>query len=194
MRSLQCILCLPVAILVFVSGCAMPPAKGGGNFSSQISQLEASPLATQCTVIKLYDGDTIGCDFNGNGRIDNQAEHVRLLGIDTPEMHYSRKNKTGKNQPFAKEAMDFVQAKAMGKPVTLLYDERPFDKYDRRLAYVYVGKNVPTITTNHSLNQQLVEEGLAKLMFIPPNQLGLSTLKQAEVQAKEKHLGLWRHP
>jgi micrococcal nuclease len=186
MHPLQQTLLVSMALLLVVSGCAMPPVTGGDN-PPNISQ-----LPTQCTVIKLYDGDTIGCDFNANGRIDDQSEHVRLLGIDTPEMHYSRKNHTGKDQPFAKESMAFLEQQAMGKSVTLLYDERPFDKYDRRLAYVYVGKNVPKVTSQVSLNQQLVAQGLAKLMFIPPNQLGLATMEQAETQAKAKHLGLWR--
>jgi micrococcal nuclease len=191
MQPLPRTLLIAIVLLVFVSGCAMAPVTGSNQSPSLSQPATTKLLPTQCTVIKLYDGDTIGCDFNANGRIDDQSEHVRLLGIDTPEMHYSRKNHTGKDQPFAKEAMAFLDQQAMDKPVTLVYDERPFDKYDRRLAYVYVGQNVPAVTTQHSLNQQLVEQGFAKLMFIPPNQLGFATLKQALDTAQAKHIGLW---
>jgi endonuclease YncB( thermonuclease family) len=62
-----------------------------------------------CHVLTVYDGDTLGCDLNGNGRIERPQEEVRLLGIDTPEMHYSRKNPTygsanPTDEPYAKEA------------------------------------------------------------------------------------------
>src|SRR5690349_9841548 len=73
----------------------------------------------ECTMLKAYDGDTVGCDVNHNGRIDNREEHIRLLGIDATEMHWSPKNHTGKDEPYAKEAMDFVEEKALDKPIYL---------------------------------------------------------------------------
>ena len=48
---------------------------------------------TACFVRVVFDGDTIGCDLDANGTIENPAEHVRMLGIDTPEMHYSLRKK-----------------------------------------------------------------------------------------------------
>lgn len=143
------------------------------------------PLVS-CKVIRLYDGDTIGCDFNANHKIDGQGEHVRLLGIDTPEMSYSPKNHTGKDAPYAKAAKDRVYALTFGKTVYLEADKRRFDKYDRRLAYVYLdaqGKQMLNIT--------LLKEGLARVWVIPPNQHYQATMMTVEHKAQKAGLGMW---
>lgn len=143
------------------------------------------PLVS-CQVIRLYDADTIGCDLNANHKIDDQGEHVRLLGIDAPEMSYSRKNKTGKDAPFAKAAKDRVYQLTFGKKVYLEADKRRFDKYNRRLAYVYLdakGKQMLNIT--------LLKEGLAKVWVIPPNQHYQATMMTVEHKAQKSGLGMW---
>ena len=144
------------------------------------------PLGKSCKVIKIYDGDTFGCDFNHNSRVDGKPEHVRMLGIDTPEMGYSRKSKTHRNAAFATEARQWLSDKSLGKTVRLVYDVRPTDKYRRQLAHVYLpGQTV-------SLNQQLLQMGYARLMFIAPNQSQKQGYTKALLNARQNRIGLWQ--
>ncbi len=140
-----------------------------------------------CRVIVVYDGDTFGCDFNGNHRIDGQDEHVRMLGIDATEMHYSRKNKAGKDQPYALAAKAFVSRTALRKTVYLERDIKPFDKYHRRLSYVYLDRNRKTM-----LNIRLLEHGLARVLFLGPNRRHEPAFIAVERQARKQHLNLWK--
>jgi micrococcal nuclease len=138
-----------------------------------------------CQVLSVYDGDTLACDLNENHQIDKPTEQIRMIGIDTPEMHYSHKNKTGEDEPGAQAASEFTQSTLKNQRVTLEHDEQQEDKYGRTLAYVYLqGQSV-------SINEQLLAKGLATHFFIPPNTRYESLFLEAEIQAQEKKLGLW---
>lgn len=144
------------------------------------------PKLTTCVVKVVYDGDTFGCDMDRDGRVTAQREHVRMLGIDASEMYYSRKNKTGKNQPYAAEATRLVERLTMNQKVYLETDQQPLDKYNRTLAYVYLDGDRKTM-----LNQLLLEKGLAKILFIGKNRRYEAPFTQQESQARARHTGLW---
>lgn len=95
-----------------------------------------------CT--KVVDGDTIYLD---NG------EKVRFVGVNTPERGVEGYI-TSKN---------FVQKLCLNKEIGLdIDDSKHSDKYGRTLAVVIVdGKNV---------NEMLLKEGLAEVMYIPPSE------------------------
>ena len=93
-----------------------------------------------CT--KVSDGDTITVEGVGK---------VRLVGVNTPE-----KGVTG-----ADASAYFVKKLCLNREVSLdIDDSKHSDKYGRTLAVVIVdGKN---------LNEMLLKEGLAEIMYIPP--------------------------
>ncbi|MCF0226864.1 MAG: thermonuclease family protein [Methanobrevibacter sp.] len=95
-----------------------------------------------CT--KVVDGDTIYVDGVGK---------IRLVGVNTPE-------KGAGGYDVSKE---FVTKLCKGKTVGLDIDNsKNNDKYNRTLAVVIVdGKN---------LNEMLLKEGLAEVMYIPPSE------------------------
>lgn len=95
-----------------------------------------------CT--QVVDGDTIYLD---NG------EKVRFVGVNTPERGVEGYI-TSKN---------FVQKLCLNKEVGLdIDDSKHNDKYGRTLAVVIVdGKN---------LNEMLLKEGLAEIMYMPPSE------------------------
>ncbi|MDX2084045.1 MAG: thermonuclease family protein [Candidatus Melainabacteria bacterium] len=140
-----------------------------------------------CRVLLLYDGDTLGCDLNHNGHIDSAAERIRLLGIDAPEMHYSRKNRSGQNEPYAQAAMDFLAKNVHQRTVYLAYDITEFDRYGRRLAYVYT---TPDTTT--SINEALLSQGLALTLFLGQNRRLQLSFEQAQTLARKHQKGLWK--
>jgi endonuclease YncB( thermonuclease family) len=98
----------------------------------------------KATCVSVVDGDTIYLD---NG------EKVRFVGVNTPERGVTGYI-TSKN---------FVQKLCLNKKIGLdIDDAKHSDKYGRTLAVVIVdGKNV---------NEMLLKEGLAEVMYIPPSE------------------------
>jgi len=78
-------------------------------------------------IIDIIDGDTIILDGD---------EHVRLVGINTPEMNYG-----GTPEPCAIEATNFTDSLANGKDCYLVYNVSvgdSLDTYGRTLAFVHL--------------------------------------------------------
>ena len=99
-------------------------------------------------VSRVVDGDTIHVHRPN----DSSDTIIRLIGIDTPELHDPT---TGQPAHWAERAAAYTKARCEGKSVTLRLepiDTR--DRYDRLLAYVY-------LTDIDCLNIDLVRDGQA---------------------------------
>ena len=94
--------------------------------------------------IRVIDGDTI---------VLESGEKVRLIGVDTPELHHPKKPV----QYYAKEAKEFTKSLVEGKDVRLKYDWQRKDKYGRTLAYVYLKDRT-------FLNIEIIKQGLDLLI------------------------------
>ncbi len=136
-------------------------------------------------VSKAIDGDTL--------RLSN-GEHVRLIGIDTPESRYndklvrdsqrSRKD-TDTILKMGRQASGFTRRLVEGKRVRLVFDVQKYDKYGRLLAYVYLEDGT-------FVNSRIIEEGYAQVMTIAPNVKYAQMFLKLERQAREKANGLWK--
>lgn len=126
-------------------------------------------------VVSVSDGDTITVD------IDGQTQTIRLLGVDTPETHHPTKPVGC----FGPEAEQFTRTQLNGKEVRLEYDVERHDKYNRTLAYVYVGDT--------RFNDVLIEQGYAKILSIEPNTKYEHELLVKEIEAQQKSRGLWEY-
>lgn len=134
--------------------------------------LDRIPVTLNSTV----DGDTAKFVYKG------KVETFRFLLIDTPETKHPRIGK----QPFGEEASQrTAELLKNAKNIEVEFDIGPKnDKYNRKLAYIYVDGQM--------LNQTLVEEGLAKVAYVyPPNTRYLSQLEAAQKRAKSQNLGIW---
>lgn len=152
----------------------------------------ASTTMPTCKVLFVYDGDTLLCDLDGNGRKSGEAEKIRLLGIDAPEMNYPRHYPKGTHpkpnpEPGAQAATNALIKAVKGKTVWLQFDLEPSDRYGRTLAFVFTDAKAPT-----SVNLALVSSGLVASRFIPPNRLYEKQFQEAQALAKEQHRGLWQ--
>jgi micrococcal nuclease len=99
-------------------------------------------------VKNVVDGDTVDVCFNIYG-----IQRVRLVGIDTPEI----------GEAGYEVAKAFVNKTCWGEAVKLdVDDERQYDPYYRILAVVYVNDT--------NLNEKMVREGYAEVMYIPPSE------------------------
>lgn len=114
-------------------------------------------------VSKVIDGDTL--------RLVT-GEKVRLLGIDTPEMYESDKlsrdaRRTGENiktiTARGRESYKFTKKLVEGKRVKLEFDVERKDKYGRLLAHVFIPNEQLFV------NAEILKEGYAEVMVIPPN-------------------------
>jgi endonuclease YncB( thermonuclease family) len=143
---------------------------------------------TPCQVMRVFDGDTLACDLNGNGSVENPLEHVRLLGIDAPETRFSKKNQRDPvDDPYAAEAQAFLEKETLGKTVYLAWDQVKTDRYGRTLALVYRRPK-----DARSVNETLIGEGYAAALFIPPNGLHKERFEHLESRARQARKGIWR--
>jgi micrococcal nuclease len=148
-------------------------------------------MRQSCKVLKVYDGDTLACDMNNDGHIERPSEEIRLLGIDSPEMHYSRKNPTyGTDHPtdelYAPQASAWLEHEASGKTVYLEFDTDTVDRYGRTLAYVYA-----TRLDRTTLNEKELATGDAKTLFLGLNRRYQERFELVEKKAREAKRGLW---
>lgn len=119
---------------------------------------------------RVVDGDTIVVILDG------KKEKVRMIGIDTPESVHPDKSR---NTPMGKIASKYTKDNLEGKYVALETDAQERDKYGRILAYVYLDDKM--------FNKTLLEEGLAKLMTIPPNVKYADDFKKIEAERESKN-------
>ncbi|SDD47806.1 micrococcal nuclease [Paenibacillus sp. CF095] len=126
------------------------------------------------TLVEVTDGDTLKVTVEG------KEEKVRLLLIDTPESVHPEKEE----QPFAKDASNFVKKQVAKGNMELELDVSERDKYGRLLAYVWID--------NKMLNEQLLEYGLARVAYIyPPNTKYVDQFEEIQKQARVKAKGIW---
>jgi micrococcal nuclease len=123
-------------------------------------------------VERVVDGDTIVVD----------GETVRLIGVDTPE---SVKPGTPV-ECFAKRATAFTKRLVEGRRVRLEADAEERDRYGRLLAYVHRRGGRPLF-----VNAELVRQGYAQPLTIPPNVRHADRFKALAREARRAGRGLW---
>ncbi|MBN1755520.1 thermonuclease family protein [bacterium] len=124
------------------------------------------------------DGDTI---------VLNDGRHVRLIGIDTPEMNYRSPTPP---EPFAREATRFTDSLATGRLCYLVYNSTgdKVDRYGRTLAFVYL------LPDSMLLNGEIIKNGYSPVFdryrFDPEF---LALFRKFEKQAQYRKLGMWHN-
>lgn len=139
---------------------------------------------------EVVDGDTIKIRYD-NGTADT----VRLLGVDTPEVHVENTPEEWEGVPNTEagkqclreaghEASDYVKQRLSGEQIRLEFDENEDRRgyYNRLLAYVYIdGKHI---------NYQLVEQGYGRVYDTSFTKH--DRFSTAEDNARQQEKGAWR--
>lgn len=125
----------------------------------------------QALVQRVIDGDTVKLV---------SGESVRYIGINTPELHHPQKPV----ERYAREAKEFNRQLVEGKPVRLEWDAQRRDKYKRLLAYIYLEDGT-------FVNAELLRQGYAQTLTIPPNVKHADLFIQMEREARQAKRGLW---
>lgn len=120
----------------------------------------------------VHDGDTV---WLADGR------KVRIIGINTPEL--ARDEHPA--EPLALEARNRLR-QLLGKSprVRLRHGREKTDRYGRLLAHLFLpdGRNI---------SEQLLRDGLAYTLTVPPNLWQTDCYQRAEQAARRQQKGLW---
>jgi len=149
---------LVVLAVVFLAGCAGPVAE-----SVDTTPNPAAGANVTATVTDVVDGDTIEIQY-----VNGTTDTVRLLGIDTPEVHVENTPEEYEGVPDTEagatclrevggDASEYARSQLAAEQVRLVFDKRSDRRgsYGRLLAYVYLA--------DRNVNYQLVAEGYARV-------------------------------
>lgn len=157
--------------LRFVSEALGCQVKWDGN--TETVNITSQVTGISCTVTRVVDGDTLEVDLAG------RTEKIRLIGVDTPETVHPTKGE----EPYGKEASNFTKGQLTGKQIRLEMDVQERDKYGRLLSYVWLGDTF--------FNEELLRQGYAQLLTIPPNIKYVERFTATQKEAREAGRGLW---
>ena len=114
--------------------------------------------------------------------MDKEEIKVRFLAIDTPETNHPKKGE----EPYGKEAKEYTCNRITNSSkIELEFDDNSDkkDKYNRYLAWVYVDDSL--------LEEELVQNGLAKVTYLYGDYSYTDKLKETEEEAKENKVGIY---
>ncbi|GAB3779334.1 hypothetical protein GCM10028867_23590 [Nocardioides pacificus] len=158
--------------------CPCGASGGGGGTGSGSGSGSQATLRQNAKVVKVIDGDTVRVRLLPRGG----RKDVRLIGIDTPEVH-------GGVQcwgPQASAAMK--QMLPVGTRVKLVSDptQKLKDRYNRLLRYVLKGKK--------DINRAQLSRGNARVYIYDRKPFKRTrAYKSTQAQAKRADRGMWGH-
>jgi micrococcal nuclease len=147
----------------------------------------------EAKIVQVIDGDTVIVE------LDRQREHLRLIGIDTPE---SRPNKRSERQAadrhtdqktilgLGRRASDHTRELLPKKSlVRLEFDVERRDHYGRLLAYIWI----PSQGDGKAkmANEEILRAGYAYPLSVPPNLRYRDRFGRAFKEARQAKRGLW---
>jgi len=132
-------------------------------------------LANYMSIKKFVDGDTFWVDDGSDKGIK-----IRLIGVNTPETVHPKKPV----EYYGIEASNYIKDLLKDQKVRLEYDVEKEDRYGRILAYVYLEDGT-------FVNAELVKQGYAMVMTVPPNVKYADLFVKLQKEARENNRGLW---
>jgi micrococcal nuclease len=161
MLALRAAKASPAFLLIALTACGASDS-ADRSASSPAERVEAR-------VTRHTDGDTLW--LSGIGK-------VRLIGVDTPEVH-------GRVECFGRAASAFVRRLLpLGARVRYSLGVEPRDRYGRTLAYLYTDDG-------RFVNLLLVRRGYAQPLTVPPNDRFAARFVAAARRARAHGVGLW---
>lgn len=171
-------LTLIVIVLLFVLVRLGQQLRSGGSSASPLPLPEGA-----YRLERVVDGDTLivrpGPDTASQLPPDFRAR-IRLAGVDAPES-------VRPDHPVERwgpESSQFTEDFLSGGQLTLQFGRRRIDRYDRYLAFVFVGETL--------LNEELARAGLARVKIYSGEESSLTNrLVKAEQEARNARRGIW---
>lgn len=162
------------AFFYCLAGLCLFPGAAAAGVSADNHCLPDEP-DSRVTVAHVIDGDTV---------VLGDDEHLRLIGIDTPEIDHDGND----TQAGALAARDFLrQLLARDEAHPLVFDRERRDRHGRLLGHLF-------LPGGGNIQARLLRRGYAVPLTIPPNLRFLDCYRAAAEAARERHRGLWRRP
>lgn len=147
-----------------------------GSFHCQYKMYYSYGYTIKVKVARVIDGDTF---------VLSDSQHVRMLGIDTPELAHL-------NYPaeLYSDSAKFLTAKLIdGKIIKLTFDGKSFDIFGRLLAYVWLtdinGKDSVFVQA------ELLKKGYARISHYPKGMRYYEIFYNLRRTAMKNNLGIW---
>lgn len=135
---------------------------------------DAPEFDSLASVSHIIDGDTF---------ITTDNTHVRLLGIDAPEIDY----KTNNHDPGAVNARALlIQFLSEANQIGLVFDNESKDQYGRTLAHVF-------LINGTNLQAELIKSGYAVPYTFPPNLMFTDCYYAVAQTARNNNRGAWNY-
>jgi len=159
-----------------------------GRFFIPALLLLISPLChsdqhqqTNCVSTHFDEKATIDYVIDGDTVVLNDKRHIRLIGINTPELSHNQKP----SEDGAESARDsLIQILSHSTAIHLLYGQERQDRHGRTLAHLY-------LENGSNIQAKMLRQGLAMPLRIPPNLSLLDCYNAASQFAKNQKRGLW---
>ncbi len=149
---------LLIFLLIFMVGCQSP------------KQLEKRVLQVQA--VGVVNGHVF--EVMGLGDQPNLISHVRLIGIESPDI---------RQRPWGVEAKKRLEELILNQTIALEFDQLAKDRSGRTLAYVWKGEDL--------VNELLVREGLVLADARSPNHKYNLRMDRAQQWARLAGNGIW---
>jgi micrococcal nuclease len=163
-----------VKIVTALAAIVLLAALAAGSLTVLQRLRPAAALAGRVTYV--IDGDTVVVRLDSD-----EAVHVRLIGINTPEIaHFGKPGEC-----FGIRAATLTRRLALGRRVVLQAGRERHDRYGRLLAYVRV------LGGPDDLERTLLVRGAARTLAIPPNVDRAAVYTGLESAARGAGRGLW---
>lgn len=166
MKSIQILLI--ISLFAFTS-CNLQP-------ETETQEYQSNSNKELYKVTKVIDGDTFWAESE-----DNKRFKVRIIGVDAPETRKSERKEIGY---YGEEAKAYLRDLLQNKWVSLVSDVDSLDRFGRTLSYVYLEDET-------FVNAELIENGYASILTIPPNVKYADLFLKLQKQAREGNKGLW---
>lgn len=141
---------------------------------------------TRAVVLDVIDGDTLRVRRTGGAPLP--SDRVRLIGVDTPEIH-------PRVEPYGRAAARFTRERLLGRQVWLERDVSETDRYGRALRYVWLvpPPEEPTVgdLRRHLFNAVLLLEGYGRVATYPPDVRHAERFLEFQREARKAGRGLW---
>ena len=133
------------------------------------------PIEVQ--VIQGKDGDTFEVEDAFGAEFI-----VRMIGVDSPE----KGSEVAATECWGLEAAEYTTDLLLGEKVWVTFDAECTDLYGRSLGYVHSGPAGKAF-----FNEQLLRDGFAGVMPIPPNNSFSERFFEVQVASRETAAGMW---
>ena len=147
-----------------------------GSFHCQYKMYYPYGYTMKVKVARVIDGDTF---------VLSDSQHVRMLGIDTPELaHLSYPA-----EAYSDSAKILTEQLIDGKIIKLTFDGKSFDIFGRLLAYVWLtdinGKDSVFVQA------ELLKKGYARISYYPKGMRYYEIFYNLRRTAMKNNLGIW---